>query len=106
MKEFNIDKLFEWRGNGVQYIGIHHYVPELSVNDEISEFIVIPFLALEDAQAFLSDKLNTLNIEEKNAAFFYIDSSEAFEIATGMGTSKFYVLTTTTSPTPNTSSIK
>ena len=91
MKEFNTEKLFEWRNSGVQYIGIHHYVPVLTADEEISEFMVTPFLALEDAQAFLNEKIGTTYSEEKNAAFFFIDSSEAFEIATGMSTSKFYV---------------
>ena len=91
MKEFNTEQLFEWRNNGVQYIGIHHYVPELTADDEISEFLVTPFLALEDAQAFLNEKIDPSYSEEKNAAFFFIDSSEAFEIATGVSTSKFYV---------------
>ena len=93
MKEFNTEQLFEWRNSGVQYIGIHHYIPELTADEEISEFIVTPFLALEDAQAFLSEKIDPAYSEEKNAAFFFIDSSEAFEIATGVSTFKFYVST-------------
>ena len=91
MKEFNTDKLFEWRNTGVQYIGIHHYVPELSAADETSEFMVSPFLVADEAQRFLTEKLSKAEDDEPTAAIFFIDSAEALEIATGMITCKFYV---------------
>ena len=90
MKEFTPEKLFEWRNNGIQYIGINIHVPELTLNDETTEFIVTPFATLEDAHIFIEGKRSIATDDEQSAAVFFIDSTEAFEVATGMINCKFY----------------
>jgi len=91
MKEFTPEKLYEWRSSGVRYIGIEQHTPELIVDEELTEFKVIPFLAIQDAQQFLAGRMVSAISEENESSFFPVDSAEAIEIATGITACRFYV---------------
>jgi len=91
IKEFTTEQLYVWRAQGIRYIGIRLQRPELLIDEETDEFMVMPFTALQDAEMFLSGQTGEPASLDDAPHYFPIDSGEAYEIAAGVSGCKFYV---------------
>jgi len=91
IKEFTTEQLYDWRAKGVRFIGVSLYRPELMINEDTDEFMVAPFMVIQDAEMFLLEQAkNELSPDVEPPHYLPIDSGEAYEIAAGVSGCMFY----------------
>ena len=84
MLEFDRGILEALQNAGVTYLITQKHSPELKVDEDVGEFILHPFVNLQNAELFLKGNMKGKYEDQQDFVLYPITDEEVFEMADGV----------------------